>query len=81
MPFVEGPPCAKGSTSVDIFIGCLGPDLAPSPFFEHGMFGGVDVRDVGKAHVCAMENPAAKGRYAIVHSNTFDQVTFNKAGQ
>lgn len=56
---VLSPSCATGSTSIGFMKGILEGN-APS-----GSFVFVDVRDVARAHILAIEIPAAKGRYII----------------
>jgi dihydroflavonol-4-reductase len=64
----------------------IGPSLVPTPNESHTLFTGatdgsqpgiialdhpfVDVRDVGRAHLAAMETPSAHGRYLTAAGNT-----------
>lgn len=64
--FVMGPPLNKKSNSESI---TLMKDLLTGKYRSGApdlMFGFVDVRDVAKAHVLAMEKDQAEGRYILV---------------
>lgn len=60
-PLVAGPSLSNGiNTSVDLFVKIFKKQFPGIVAFSWAM---VDVRDVAKAHVLAMENDQAKGRY------------------
>eukprot|EP01080_Neovahlkampfia_damariscottae_P010140 gene10140-2559_t len=69
--FVFGPPLSDRDDSVS--VGTIRAIVSGAmKEIDNGMkFGIVDVRDVVKAHISAMENEDASGRYITCHSNSY----------